>query len=159
MIGVLKTSIGVDPEMQALLHSMHDKRPVVESDQSLFHGTTGYINHLDYDSPARKLIEDMNKGISQLIGTGWSYVGVWSNRLSKGGWHSTHLHHKGEMSGIYYMDVPDASSGKLEFMDGDLQPHTGDLVMFPSNKLHGVTLYMGEKPRLTVAFDVVKTHA
>lgn len=159
MIGVMKTEIGVDPEMQAFMHSLHDKRPIVDSDQSLFNGTTGYIDHMAYDTPIRKIIERMDKGITSLIGSGWSYVGVWSNRLKKGGYHTSHIHPRGDMSGVYYMDVPDTASGTVEFIDGDLQPRTGDLIMFPSDKLHGVTIYLGDDPRLTVAFDVVKHDA
>ena len=144
------------PDIQAFLHAMHDGHEVEAEKQSLRNGTAGYIPFINQPKPVQKLIHRMNAAISAMIGhADWVYVGLWCNRLPKGGFHVEHNHPKGWMSGICYVDVPDSTSGHLKFEDQEIAPETGDVVIFDSKTVHSVTEYKGDKPRLVVAFDLL----
>jgi len=153
---VLRAKVDITPEIQVFFHSMHDKLPVLEQDQSMCHGTTGYIPESVKNRRVQNLKLNMGKAITGLIGDAWKYAGLWSNRLVTGGFHVKHTHHKGWMSGVCYLDVPQSDSGKLQFDTETIEPKTGDLVVFPSDLPHSVSVYEGSLPRLSIAFDVVK---
>ena len=87
-------------------------------------------------------------------------MGVWSIRMSKGGFHQLHNHPNGETSGVCYVDVPDSESGRLQIYANpfekpieDIRPEVGLVVTFPSYVWHGTTTYEGLEPRLTIACD------
>lgn len=99
-------------------------------------------------------------------------TGCWSVRLKKGGFHVNHVHPEGWISSAYYAEVPeevadeDAKSGWIKFgetrypvpgaeVERLVQPVAGRLVLFPSYLWHGTTPIHGDKPRMTLAFDVV----
>lgn len=153
---IKRSKVEITPEIQGFFHAVHDRLPVLEQDQSMCHGTTGYIPQPAEAKPVQELVSRIDEAISGLVGTTWKYAGLWSNRLVSGGFHVKHTHHKGWMSGICYLDVPTSDSGKLEFDDQTITPQTGDLVLFPSDLPHSVSVYCGAAPRLAVAFDVVR---
>jgi uncharacterized protein (TIGR02466 family) len=99
---------------------------------------------------------------------GWAAV----NR--KGHYNTAHVHPHATWSGTYYVDagdaVSDAGSAMLEFLHpvtaaamsffpGILpsarlvRPETGMVILFPSYLQHGVRMYVGERPRICVAFN------
>jgi hypothetical protein len=83
---------------------------------------------------------------------GWAMV----NRL--GSHHPWHHHGGSVVSGIYYVDPGDESSAATTFevADGEIEvePGSGRLVLFPGDLWHRVGAYAGQKPRITIAFDV-----
>jgi Flp pilus assembly protein TadD len=100
------------------------------------------------------------------------FVGCWSVRLRRGGYHVNHTHPAGWISSAYYVEVPpevadeEAHSGWIKFGEPGLpvagalperfvQPRPGRLVLFPSYLWHGTTPITGDDPRMTIAFDVV----
>lgn len=152
-------NIQIPDGVTEFLHAMHDTHEVGDK-QSMRNGTSGHIPFLDQPKPIRKLMRAMNAALGGLIGNdSWGYVGIWSTRLPKEGFHVAHNHPQGWMSGIIYIDVPSSEGGLLEFENSFLIPQTGDVVLFPSETIHGVTKYEGDKPRLTVAFDLLKMEA
>jgi len=154
-IGTAK--IPMTPEIPEFFHAMHDKHTVEAEKQSLRNGTAGFIPMDCQEKPYKKLIHRMNAAIIGILGHDkWGYTGLWSNRLPRGGFHVEHTHPKGWMSGICYLDVPDTESGNLVFEGLTIKPQTGDVVVFPSTLKHSVSVYQGEKPRLVVAFDLLR---
>ena len=102
------------------------------------------------------------------------FQGVWSVRLrSDRGRHLGHVHQKGWMSSVCYVDLPTTvltsttREGWLEFgepgikteprlaADHHLRPEPGLLVLFPSYMWHGTLPFSGGGSRLTIAFDLV----
>jgi tetratricopeptide (TPR) repeat protein len=99
-------------------------------------------------------------------------AGCWSVQLRQGGFHVNHIHPKGWISSVYYVEVPDevsdasARAGWLKFGEPRrttpgaepawfVKPEVGRLVLFPSYLWHGTIPISGEEPRMTIAFDVV----
>jgi len=100
----------------------------------------------------------------------WS--GSWSVRLRDGGFHTDHIHPKGWISGVYYVDTPDcladedSKPGWIKFgeytrpigpslpWEKAVRPRPGLLVLFPSYMWHGTLPTTGGQQRLTVAFDI-----
>lgn len=100
-------------------------------------------------------------------------AGCWSIRLRSGGHHVDHMHPKGWLSSAFYVDVPpevqagDGRAGWLQFGRPSLRtkpelepahverPAPGKLVLFPSYMWHGTVPFASDRPRLTVAFDVI----
>lgn len=105
----------------------------------------------------------------------WS--GSWSVRLRGGGFHTDHIHPKGWISGVYYVDMPDcladeeAKPGWIKFgeysrpigpslpWEKAVRPRPGLLVLFPSYMWHGTLPTSGDQQRLTVAFDIAPADA
>lgn len=106
--------------------------------------------------------------------------GAWSVRLRRGGFHTDHVHPRGWLSSACYIALPgsvgrgtDAADragwlrlGKPPFptrpaLDAEhyVRPEPGLLALFPAYMWHGVVPFEDERPRLTVAFDVVPVAA
>lgn len=103
------------------------------------------------------------------------FTGAWSVRLRSGGYHTDHVHPHGWLSSACYIALPDAlgsgaddrRAGWLRFgqpaiptqpslaAEHYVRPEPGLLALFPAYMWHGVEPFEDEKPRLTVAFDVV----
>lgn len=77
---------------------------------------------------------------------------AWSIRMNKGGYHVKHNHPEGRLSGVCYLVT--GKGGSLILGDREITPAPGMLVLFPSWMVHGTTVYEGDSPRLTVAFDI-----
>lgn len=104
---------------------------------------------------------------------GFDFSGSWSCRLSSSGYHTNHIHPKGWISSAYYVDLPPdvaaalGNQGALKFGESPFSlgahdqpsrivtPTIGKLVLFPSYFWHGTVRFTSDRPRLTVAFDVV----
>ncbi|MBL8324432.1 MAG: tetratricopeptide repeat protein [Rubrivivax sp.] len=101
----------------------------------------------------------------------WRFTDSWSSRLSRGGFHTHHVHPHGWISSAYYVSVPasvrdeDAGlAGWIQFGQPDLdiglqplrtvRPRPGRLVLFPSYLWHGTVPFQDDDERLTIAFDV-----
>jgi uncharacterized protein (TIGR02466 family) len=102
-----------------------------------------------------------------------TFKGSWSVKLRSDGYHRSHYHPEGWLSGVYYVDVPDAvdkhGEGWLTFgradianqnFEGDLavKPQSGNLILFPSYMWHGTNAFKSSTARLTVAFDIIPSH-
>ncbi|MBQ4830357.1 tetratricopeptide repeat protein [Alteromonas sp. MMG017] len=102
-----------------------------------------------------------------------TFKGSWSVKLRSDGYHRSHYHPEGWLSGVYYVDVPDAvnqhGEGWLTFgradianqnFEGDfsVKPHSGNLILFPSYMWHGTNAFTSSTARLTVAFDIIPSH-
>lgn len=97
---------------------------------------------------------------------------AWSVQLARGGFHVNHFHNSGWLSSAYYVGVPE-EAGDTELKSGWLrlgeprfptpgagvgcvvQPHAGQLVLFPSYMWHGTSPILGAQPRTAVSFDAV----
>ena len=106
-------------------------------------------------------------------GDGFRFAGCWSVRLTSQGFHTNHIHRSGWMSSALYVDLPeeiqDAAdhAGHIQFgvppvetgldlpAQRTVEPHIGELLLFPSYMWHGTVPFTATRPRLTVAFDLV----
>ena len=133
-------------------------------EDSLRDAVVGYIAGLPKD-PGHPFLARANSA--------FEFSGSWSNCLSSSGFHTNHIHPKGWISSAYYVDLPPevaagvGSQGALKFGESPfglgevdrpsrlVTPAVGKLVLFPSYFWHGTVRFTAERPRLTVAFDVV----
>ena len=105
----------------------------------------------------------------------------WANVLDGGGYNSPHSHPNAEWSGVYYVTGNPRNGdgtgfdGKLELFDPRpgaalhyregsnlygrflLDPHPGQVVLFPGWVQHQVHPYRGTEPRVSIAFNVLMT--
>jgi tetratricopeptide (TPR) repeat protein len=127
------------------------------------------------DGPIRRYMEHLGPGQDPLrrrITSGYRFNGVWSVKLRPGaGFHTDHVHHKGWLSSACYIALPGAvekeRQGWIKFGEPGIptkpalaperfiKPEVGQLILFPSYLWHGTTLFTGDEPRLSVAFDVL----
>lgn len=99
------------------------------------------------------------------------YSGLWSVRLTDGGYQPNHVHDRGWISSAYCVSVmpgerpKDPRAGWLKFGEPNrppagcgpekfVEPHPGLLVLFPSYMWHGTVPFEGSE-RLSMAFDLV----
>jgi uncharacterized protein (TIGR02466 family) len=102
-------------------------------------------------------------------------VAAWANVLRRGDYFSPHLHGESAWSGTYYLDAGEPDMGGILLLRDpragagqtitpvnrfdtactfEVTPRDGLLVIFPSWLLHMVTPYRGDRPRISVAFNV-----
>lgn len=176
-------------EIASALHPLHGtlRHP---TDQSLRQGTQtrGHLFE-KRDSWVRQLGAIVEQAITDTIGqlsadrshpflarnTGRTkFLGSWSVRLAKGGFHLSHMHPDGWLSSALYVALPSevrapadgsGSPGSLTFgvpereLGLDLAPRRieipklGRLILFPSYFWHGTIPFESDEYRLTVAFD------
>lgn len=97
--------------------------------------------------------------------------GAWSVNLRKSGFHHTHIHPEGDLSAVFYLDLPstieneDLKEGWLQFglpsynhknfkTKKLVKPEIGTLVIFPSYFWHGTIPFESNETRTTIAFDI-----
>lgn len=127
------------------------------------------------DGPIRAHLQAMGQGNDPVRSRntgGYRFAGCWSVRLKSGGFHENHIHPKGWLSSACYIDLPDAvdrggQEGWIAFgvppfsLKTPLaplkveKPEPGKLVLFPSCMWHGTLPFEDERPRLTIAFDLL----
>lgn len=105
-------------------------------------------------------------------------LAIWANINRRGQYNQLHIHPGATWSGVYYVDAGDRAAdqphnGSLSFISPNLAaaasffpkslpnriavaPETGRMVLFPSYLQHLVHPYWGERPRISVAFNVQK---
>ncbi|MDO5610876.1 MAG: tetratricopeptide repeat protein [Pseudomonadota bacterium] len=94
----------------------------------------------------------------------------WATVLHHDGHQSPHIHPAGWMSGVFYLDQGDAEDvgdGQLIFGHPPASqpcpsprehvhtPVSGQLLSFPSYYFHHTRPYRGDRPRISLAFDVI----
>lgn len=96
----------------------------------------------------------------------------WANILTAGDWQAPHMHPTANnlASGVYYLLLPQrpAPEGCLEFecphpaavhhahsFTRRIQPHAGDLILFPPWYVHYIIPFRGDEERAIVSFDVI----
>lgn len=152
--------IEIPNEVRVCLKWMHKHAKEPEG-QSVRGGTQVNLSRSDL-KVIREFLRRLKQAIGFLLPDPFEFEGVWSIGLKAGGRHVPHNHPKGWMSGVCYIEIPDASSGLLQLgltMEKVIKPRAGNIVLFPSWLPHGTTLYQGSTPRLSVAFDLRKTDA
>lgn len=103
-------------------------------------------------------------------------VAAWANINHKGAWNAPHEHLPCTWSGVFYVDAGEYTeaspgsdmNGELLFFDPvplgyewkrppvvKHRPETGKMLLFPSFLTHMVAPYYGEKPRISIAFNIV----
>ena len=102
----------------------------------------------------------------------WKLDGIWSVMLRPNGSHRDHVHPNGWLSSACYIELPGQvddgeQKGWIKFgepatvtsprlqAEHAVKPETGTVVLFPSYMWHGTIPFNEDKPRLTVAFDIV----
>lgn len=102
----------------------------------------------------------------------WKMDGIWSVWLKPNGFHHNHVHPAAWLSSACYIELPDqvdagGQEGWIKFGEPGpvtsprlshehaVKPEPGMLVFFPSYMWHGTIPFGGDKPRLSVAFDIV----
>jgi uncharacterized protein (TIGR02466 family) len=110
--------------------------------------------------------------------TGWT-IRAWANVNQKGHFNRTHDHLGSHsfFSGVYYVDVGDIDeqgngNGRTVFEDWTyvatdildnpdphqrdfkMVPKSGRMLLFPASLMHSVETYTGDRPRITIAFNL-----
>ena len=144
---------------------------------------TGSYENNDYEILKRPEFSELKKVISdhmdafwyQVLSYNhykWEFTTTWVNKNPRGTYHNLHKHPNSVVSGVYYIDVPENSSG-LTFHDPRerhlrLKPSneneftatqavvsvsSGDIVLFPSDIYHEVTKNESDGVRISLAFN------
>ena len=103
-------------------------------------------------------------------------VSAWANINYQGDWNAPHEHMPCTWSGVFYVDAGEPRDagqnnnleGKILFFDPlplgtewkrppnvAYTPKTGSMLLFPSFLTHMVAPYFGDKPRISIAFNLV----
>ena len=116
-------------------------------------------------------------GGAESAASGDFVVSAWANVLYSGSYNQVHNHNGFAWSGVYYVDPGEVSpgdglDGRIEFIDpragvgaptvpGDpfdqrlvYNPGAGHMMMFPGWLMHTVHVYRGQRPRISIPFNV-----
>lgn len=127
----------------------------------------GWKSGEDFFNWADDPVQQLRQMIAQLVGArspvGWAMV----NRA--GSHHPRHQHRAAIISGVYYVTVgsPEAITPTIfecpcdgrparptDRYELEVEPHPGRIVLCRGETWHRVPKYLGDLPRVTVAFDV-----
>jgi uncharacterized protein (TIGR02466 family) len=118
--------------------------------------------HAEYSQPAKPL--------------SWT-LGAWANVNRRGDFNTLHTHPGATWSGVYYVDHGESSGDvegtALQLFDPNpartniffpelstanvlIKPQPGLMILFPSYLPHAVPPHQGERPRISIAFNVRK---
>jgi len=119
-----------------------------------------------------KLLPDL--GFDPKI-TGVTNLVLWANINPKGSYNTTHNYPGCDISGVYYVKVPEGECGNINFVDprpalnygncfiveryvgGDSVPRfpaEGNMYMFPSSLQHSVGTNLVDEDRISIAFNL-----
>lgn len=157
------------PVGQSLRHGTQTAVDLKASDDPVIQAFLGAVQ-----GPITRHVAGLGAGSDPLRrrNTGaWRMAGCWSVQLAPGGFHAPHVHPNGWLSSACYVELPAAvdaggHEGWLGFGGAPFapdvfppvrfeKPEPGKLVLFPSYLWHGTVPFTGDRPRLTIAFDVV----
>ena len=139
--------------------------PVATLERAVRNAVTSYFKFMS-NAPGRPFIAPLP--------TDWRPT-LWGTVLGPGGFQEPHNHPTGVVSGVYYVQLPaaqdeggDPQQGAIEFGSPPdqipltkspalrrIRPEEGMLLLFPSYFWHRTIPCSGEKPRISIAFDVV----
>jgi hypothetical protein len=80
---------------------------------------------------------------------------LWGAIYGSGDWCDKHVHMPGQMSWIYYCQVPEGSPPlRFDDIDYEFYPEVGDLIMFPGWLNHSVPMYDLQEERIILAGNI-----
>ena len=84
---------------------------------------------------------------------------MWGTCYKKNDYTDIHAHWPAVWSGTFYVDIPTDYAGTLFFpeLDHNIEPVTGQLVIFNGNTLHGVKTIQSNSERIAVSFNYFPT--
>lgn len=157
------------PLDQSLRHGSQTQADLARSDDPAVRALFAAL-----DGPIRAHIAALGPGddpVRRRCTGRYRIAGAWSVLLRPGGFHRDHVHPQGWLSSAFYVELPDVvergHEGWLALGRPGipttpplaplrrLRPEAGHLALFPSYLWHGTEPFGGDRPRLTVAFDVV----
>ncbi len=168
---------GMNRELEDFLVKKAAERLQQEGKQSFSKSVK--IHHVDaWDIPAAQFIDERAKAFfREITGFKTSVVDLsWANIYHKGDYIMPHAHSRSQGSVVYVVsmgdeDRQDPMSGKFlisdprlplccqadgTYMSNSYVPDfkAGSMIVFPSSIVHMVTPYRGERPRITLAWNI-----
>lgn len=178
-------AIRFNEQLKSVLLTMHrgERHPI---GQSLRNGSQTFENLLDNKNTVIQSLKELilQRAVAYIktlspqkkhpllsrLSTDIEFIGSWSVKLRQSGFHKSHYHSDGWISGVLYIDVPDEvkqnGNGWLIFGKPDIngvsmeedyaiKPQVGEVVFFPSYAWHGTRPINSDSQRMTVAFDII----
>ena len=114
---------------------------------------------MEWAEPAAQALVD--RIASEAHATGATRIQAWANVMRAGAYQLAHRHGDAEWSGVYYVDAgTESCGGRITFARGldarTIVPCAGLMLMFPADLLHSVEVYTGDRPRISVAFNLAR---
>ena len=108
-------------------------------------------------------VQELRQTICDLVGARSPIAWAMVNRA--GSHHPRHQHRIAILSGVYYVEPGNGDpltptvfecpcDGRPKREEFEVEPHPGRLVLSRGSTWHMVPKYMGDAPRITIAFDV-----
>jgi hypothetical protein len=106
-------------------------------------------------------VQELRQAIVEM--TGQRSPVAWAMVNRAGSYHQRHQHRVAILSGVYYVVSGDPLTptvfecpcdGGIKQGELQVEPYPGRLVLCRGETWHSVPKYMGETPRITIAFDV-----
>lgn len=157
------------PLEQSLRHGSQTQVDLTQSDVPVIRALFAAL-----DAPIRAHLDRLGPGsdpVRRRLTGRYRFAGAWSVRLNPGGYHRDHVHPAGWISSAFYVALPDgarpAPEGWLSLgrpgvptrppltPSRRIAPAPGMLALFPSYLWHGTEPFGGDRPRLSVAFDLL----
>lgn len=149
--GYIKSTFRFDEEVNVI----EDKCPLLK--KFVYKSVHQFLSDLEVNPPYRMVIMDES----------------WINFSEKGMYQEFHLHPESDISGVFYVDVPD-NSGSIQFSTPSsahsyhhlthrskfLRPNImypsveGRIILFPSYLEHMVMINQSDSERISIAFNI-----
>jgi hypothetical protein len=122
----------------------------------------GWKSDEDFFSWPDEAVQELRQTIVDQIGSPSPVAWAMVNRA--GSQHPRHQHRVASLSGVYYVTpgseeaitptIFECPCGSIQRYNLEIEPDPGRLVLCRGEMWHSVPIYIGEIPRITIAFDV-----
>ena len=123
----------------------------------------GWKSGEDFFSWRDEAVQELRQTIAELVGAKAPVAWAMVNRA--GSHHPRHQHRIAILSGVYYVDAGSGDpltptvfecpcDGRPKRHEVEVEPHPGRLVICRGETWHFLPKYMGDLPRITIAFDI-----
>jgi putative 2-oxoglutarate-Fe(II)-dependent oxygenase superfamily protein len=125
----------------------------------------GWKSGEDFFAWSDEAVQTLRQAISAIVGP--KPLVAWAMVNRAGSQHPRHQHRVASLSGVYYVTTGDPRAptifecpcderprGSVAPYELEIEPHPGRLALFRGTAWHRVARYVGESPRITIAFDI-----
>ena len=170
-----------EPLIKAIYHEMERNEGVKKSNVGGWQSHVDIFQHGEFSKFGRFVMKNSKVALSHVFNPGFKLFlkGAWINVNSKNCFNESHIHPDCDIAGVFWVDVP-PDSGDLNLINQaaysnyrwlkhvtdsvktqykysvgwDFSPKDGDMIFFPANTLHNVSMNNNSENRISIAFNL-----
>lgn len=170
-----------DPLIKAIYHEMEQNKGVIKSNVRGWQSHMDIFQRSEFSKYAAFVQHESKKALSNIFNSSYRILlkGAWINVNTKDSYNKSHMHPDCDIAAVFWIDVP-PESGELVVANSstysnfkwftkvtnsvreqhryssnwNLNAVSGEMVFFPADMLHEVTINNNSENRISIAFNL-----